>query len=341
MAKNVKLADIANQVGVSVVTVSKALSGQKGVSDKLREKIIALADDLGYQHPSKGKNESGSRKQNVGILIHEKHFGKYNSFYLQMYQMLVTQLVGQGDYGILEVISREMEQDGILPNILKEGNLDAIVLLGEFSKSYCEFLKSENKIAVYCLDFSDEKKEVNSVISDSFYGAYYLTNYLFEQGHKDIAFVGSIFATSSIMDRYLGYTKSIMEHGQNIRPDWRIEDRDFETGYIFEPEKLMLPLERPTAFVCNCDLTAGVLIKHLEQEGYSVPEDYSVVGYDNFIFPGTCDVEITTYEVDMLQMVKTLVEIMNRQSKENDSEGKTHIVTGHLVVKNSVKKLLA
>jgi len=64
------------------------------------------------------------------------------------------------------------------------------------------------------------------------------------------------------------------------------------------------------------------------------------VGYDNFIFPGTCDVEITTYEVDMLQMVKTLVEIMNRQSKENDSEGKTHIVTGHLVVKNSVKKLL-
>lgn len=341
MAKNVKLADIANEVGVSVVTVSKALSGQKGVSDEMREKIVRLADELGYRQPSQVTRTSHGRGHNVGILIHGKHFSKYNSFYLEMYQKLVTQLAEQGDFGMLEVVSKEMESSKGIPNLLKEGKVEVLVLLGEFSSAYCDFLREKVDIPIYYLDFCDEKQEVGSVISDSFYGAYYLTNYLFEQGHKDIAFVGSLMATTSIMDRYLGYVKSLMEHGQEVRPDWLIEDRDPATGFILEPERLFLPLERPTAFVCNCDLTAGVLIKNLEREGLSVPEDYSVVGYDNFIFPGTCDVEITTYEVDMLHMVSTLISVINQFFEENLVNTRTHIITGHLVEKNSVKKLLA
>jgi LacI family transcriptional regulator/LacI family purine nucleotide synthesis repressor len=93
MAKSVKLADIAEKVGVSVVTVSKALSGQKGVSEQMREKIIKLADELGYKQPSASvKETSEGSGYNIGILIHEKHFSKYNSFYLQMYQMLSARI---------------------------------------------------------------------------------------------------------------------------------------------------------------------------------------------------------------------------------------------------------
>ena len=55
----------------------------------------------------------------------------------------------------------------------------------------------------------------------------------------------------------------------------------------------------PTAFLCNCDLTAGKLINKLQRHGYQVPEDVSVVGYDDYIYPGICDVEITTYMVSV------------------------------------------
>ncbi|WP_024867161.1 LacI family DNA-binding transcriptional regulator [Butyrivibrio sp. FCS014] len=339
MAKTVKMADIAEKVGVSVVTVSKALTGQKGVSESTRRKIMKLADEMGYVQPS-AASSSDNKGHNIGIIIHDKHFSKYNSFYLQMYQMLTSQLGTLGDYTILEIITHDMEKDLVAPNLLRENKIDALVVQGEFTRDYCDFVKGiVGDIPIVYLDFNDESRDGISVISDSFYGSYYLTNYLFEKGHRDIAFVGSLLQTTSITDRYLGYVKSMMEHGMQVRPDWQIEDRDKKTGIIFESDKLPLPLELPTAFVCNCDLTAGVLIKRLEKEGYKVPEDFSVVGYDNFIFPGTCDVEITTYEVDMPVMVQKAVSYLASLLNGEEIKMGTHIITGHLVEKDSVKAL--
>lgn len=339
MAKTVKLADIADKLGVSVVTVSKALSGQKGVGDELREKIIALADKMGYRLPSAAEKVNSNKGQSIGILIHEKHFSKYNSFYLQMYQMLSVELSAAGYFNLLELIKYDSERELILPNLVNEGNVSAVVLLGEFSKEYCSFLRSKLSIPIQYLDFNDDNDEISSIVSDNFYGGYYLTNYLFNKGHTDIGFVGSVLKTSSITDRYLGYLKSMMEHGKAINDKWIIEDRDEKTGIIFSPDKLKLPENLPTAFVCNCDLTAGVLIKKLEKNGYKVPEDFSVVGYDNFIFPGTCDVEITTYEVDMPVMIKRTVEVLDKLMRNEEVSSKKHIVTGHLVEKGSVKAL--
>lgn len=85
MAKAVKLADIAGQLGVSTVTVSKALSGQKGVSEELREKIKTLADEMGYKQPSARRREHAVKSYNIGVLIAEHWLDKYDSFYLQMY----------------------------------------------------------------------------------------------------------------------------------------------------------------------------------------------------------------------------------------------------------------
>ena len=80
MAKAVKLADIAEQLGVSTVTVSKALSGQKGVSEAMREKIKQLADELGYKQPSAVKKEKSVKSYNIGVLVSEKYLGEYASF---------------------------------------------------------------------------------------------------------------------------------------------------------------------------------------------------------------------------------------------------------------------
>ena len=251
-----------------------------------------------------------------------------------------TQTVLNRDFPRTEfTVLEDTENRLVAAKLLKEGGIDAVILLGEFTKEYCNLVKGKVDVPVVYLDFCDEKQDVISVISDSFYGTFYLTNYLLERGHTDIAFVGSLLATTSITDRYLGYVKAMMEHGQTIRSDRLIEDRDKETGLILEPERLTLPPGMPTAFVCDCDLTAGVLIKRLEKEGYAVPRDFSVVGYDNFIFPGVCDVEITTYEVDILKMVRTTVKLLGKAINKEAHQRGIHIVSGHLVEKESVKAL--
>ena len=341
MAKSVKLADIAKQCGVSSVTVSKALSGQKGVSEEMREKIVSLADELGYKQPSaKRVQEIPTKSYNIAVLIHEKYLDKYDSFYFRLYQTIASSAVAKGSFTTLEIVNDMAEKSLSLPLTVQENKADGVIIMGKFSTEYIDMLiGTPNHVPYVYLDNCDAKVDMDSVISDSFYGSYYLTNYLFEMGHKKIGFMGNIMGTSSITDRYLGYVKSLMEHGQDIKDICIIDDRSEETGIMYGSDKLKLPKVLPTAFVCNCDLAASVLIKRLEDEGYNVPDDFSVVGYDNYLFPGLCDVEITTYEVDMVEMVKKVLDIIIKRIEGKPYKAGINIVEGKMIIRDSVKKI--
>ena len=99
----------------------------------------------------------------------------------------------------------------------------------------------------------------DAVIADNFHGMYLMTEYLYEHGLTKLAFVGSIHFSSSIMDRYCGFSKAVLEHRDVTPAEWILEDRD-ERGQI----EIHLPEQMPEAFVCNCDLTAGLLMLELK-----------------------------------------------------------------------------
>lgn len=340
MAKAVRLADIAQRLGVSTVTVSKALSGQKGVSEEMRAKITQLAKELGYQQTFAQSGRKTDRSYNLGVLIAECYLDKYDSFYWQMYQQVITKASKKGCFTLMEVVSTEMEENAELPQIVQEHKIDGMIMIGRLKKEYLKILSQQTEIPLVYLDFCDERQETDAVISDSYYGAYSLTNYLFAMGHTRIAFVGTLLATGSITDRYFGYAKSLLEHGLQVKEEWVIEDRDKETGNINADLWIRLPEEMPTAFVCNCDLTASFLIKKLREAGYLVPEDISVVGYDNYLFPGLCDVAITTYEVDVEEMARKAIHTLLKKIKGESYRQGICIVEGHMVIKDSVKKLI-
>ena len=340
MAKAVKLADIALRAGVSTVTVSKALAGQKGVSDQMRDKIKRLADELGYVQPVRERREETGRSYNIGLLVEESYIDKYDSFYLQMYQKVATKAMDMGCFTMMEVIERQQEGAVLLPGLVAVRRVDGVIILGKMPDPFLSYLKSQANIPTVYMDFTDERQDVDAVVSDSFYGAYQLTNYLFRMGHEKISYVGTLLATSSITDRYLGYLKSMMEHGKTVPEEWVIDDRDVSSGYIDEINLLKLPEDMPTAFVCNCDLTAGRVINKLKESGYLVPKDVSVVGYDNFIYPGICDVEITTYEVDLGKMAQCAVDVLLKRLQSGDAHVPCiHTVEGHMVLKSSVERI--
>lgn len=336
MAKAVKLADIAERLNVSTVTVSKALSDQKGVSEEMRQKIKKLADELGYVPPSAGRKLKEQKSYNIGVVIAEQFLDKYDSFYWQMYQMVTTKAVSKGCFTMLEVISSQDAEALNMPKLIQEEKVDGIIVIGRMSEEYLDVLNEKSKIPIVYLDFYHERKDCDAVISDSFYGMYRLVNYLFEMGHEKIAYVGTLLATGSITDRYFGYAKSLMEHGHKVREEWVIDDRSLETGKIDADNLLQLPAEMPTAFACNCDLTASEVIKKLKAAGYRVPEDISVVGYDNYLYPGLSDVAITTYEVDMKEMARRAIHTIVRKISGDNYRKGVFVVEGHPVYKESV-----
>ena len=339
MAKAVKLADIAEKVGVSTVTVSKALTGQKGVSEEMRRRITQLADEMGYVPAAKTKKSTARKSYNIGLLIEESYLDKYDSFYWQMYQQVATRAMEWGCFTLMEVVGRQMAGELELPKLIREQKVDGIIVLGKMTDDFLSYIRQNTTAPLVYMDFTDEELEADAVVSDSFYGAYQLANYLIGMGHRKIAYVGTLLATTSITDRYLGYTKSLMEHGIPIRSEWQINDRDLTSGYIDEENLLQLPEEMPTAFMCNCDLTAGKLINKLTRMGYRVPEDISVVGYDDYIYPGICEVGITTYEVDLAEMARRAVGVLLEKMSGRGQNHGIHIVEGHLVIKDSVRRI--
>ena len=337
MSKAVRLADIAEKLNVSTVTVSKALSGQKGVSDEIREKIKELARELGYQPPAKMKLPKDGKGYNIGVIISERYLDQQESFYWKMYQEVATGAVSKECFTMLEILNHQNEQEKTMPKLLLEDKVDGLIIIGLLKEDYLAVLRENIKVPLVCLDFYDRRHECDSVITDNYYGMYKLTDYLFEMGHTKIGYVGTLLYTGSITDRYFGYCKALLEHGQRVREDWVLEDRNRETGYRGEGFLFQLPQEMPTAFACNCDITAGMLTEILRKKGYRVPEDISIVGYDNYLSPGICSLGITTYEVDIKEMAHEAIrKLIKRMTGQAGKQG-ISIVEGHILLKESVK----
>ena len=334
MAKNVRMADIAKKLGVSTVTVSKALSDQKGVSEEMREKIKELAAQMGYKYVSSTGNGEHS-SYNIGVLVRETYIEKYASFYWEFYQKINMSAGKENCFVFLEILGTESETQLIMPKLIQENKIDGLMILGQLTTEYLEMLQEHTNVPRVYMDFYDRKVQADSVISNSFYGTYHMTDYLFDMGHVEIGYVGTLLATESITDRYLGYYKAIMEHGKEPRKEWVIADRE---SHVQIYGQLELPEKLPGAFVCNSDLAASKLIKALRERGYRVPEDISVVGYDDYLYPGLCDIGITTYSVNMEKMSQVGVEMLLERMWGSKNPYTMQVIEGMFLKRDSVQE---
>lgn len=328
--KSVTMGDIAKELGVSTVSVSKAITGREGVSEAVRDRIIKKADEMGYRYTGSRK-ENGREGHNIGIFVSERFIGE-DAFYSRLYEKTLMMLSEQGQMGMLEIIRRSIEKEVEPPALLSSGQVEGAIVLGQLSGKYLKMLEGYG-IPLLFMDFYDEDFVEDSVISDSVFGSDILTDYLIKRGHKKIAFVGSIRSTSSIMDRYMGYYRAMLKAGLATKDEWRIEDRDDDGNSI----DLILPQDMPTAFVCNSDSAAFDLIKRLQSEGFRIPEDISVVAFDNFIYAQMSTPPITTYGVDTDALARTSIMIMLEKLEDPDYSVGRVLVPGTMIERNSVQ----
>lgn len=334
MKSSITMKDIADKLGVSSVTVSKALNDKDGVSESLKLKIKKVAGEMGYRFNSAAKSIRDGLSYNIGIMIPQRFTGMNESFYLQVYQQIAIQLDHYGYFGIMNILSDEDEKQLNFPRIYNENRVDGIIFLGQICKKYIEIVQNMDLPKIF-LDFYDEHADIDSIISDNFYGAYEITNYLIQCGHRDIAYVGNIYSTSSIQDRFLGYYKSLLEHGLVFEDRLLLKDRDEFGKYI----EFQYPEKMPTAFVCNCDQVAYNLCEDLASKGYRVPKDCSVVGFDNDIYATLTSPPLTTVEVDIEQMAKTAVKVMMDKVANPNRQNGRMLVPGKIIYRDSVKTL--
>ena len=331
MRNVVTMKDIADELDITVMSVSKALSGKEGVSEDLRAKILSKAEELGYKRYPNAVTDDGSSR-NIGILIAERSMNA-NATYMSLQQPLISNLTQLNYYGMTEIISDETEHLLILPKILKDNKVSAFIVLGQMSKEYIQILKDTNKPFLFLAHIYDDVN-ASGIITDNLYAGYTLAEYLIDQGAKSIGFVGNIQFAEIVMDRYLGIAKALLHRGFGLKKEYLIPDvTDFG-----EEISLILPDTMPDAFICNDCRTAYKLIHNLEGLEYNIPKDISVAAFDDGIFADIGIPKLTTYSVNYETMSQLAAESIVLKLENPSYHIGKKVVHGSVIVRDSVKQ---
>ena len=332
--KSVKMEDIAEALGVSIVTVSNALKGKKGVSDSLRKKIADTAEKMGYRSVVREKKEEKSYI--IGVAVAEKYVKEFPSFYMDIYKRIAAEAVKKGHLTVLEVVTAEKEALEKPFEPFLEQKTAGLILIGELNELYIQAIRSTYDIPVVCVDYYDVYEDMDYIITDGFGGMEQMTRFLLDQGFSDLMFVGTPDGTKIITDRYLGYCKALELAGEEEAQNNILPDRDFSNGdYRIQFE---LPDKLPEAFVCNCDKTAEILLQKLKKREIHVPEDVSVVGFDNYNTRNLTPLKLTTYENDEKAIAQISVNTILKRIEGRKKPSGVRIVGGSIVLGNTVRR---
>lgn len=333
MAKKVTMQKIADKIGVTKVSVSKAINNQQGISDNLREQILAIAKQMGY---TKLKNEEEKKNYSFAVVSPKRFFLEDETFYTTIYYYLNKRCMEKNYTVSCFVINDKEEISGLIPSQLLTSNFDGIFIAGEFKRDYLKKIESLNgtKIAI---DFYMLGITMDSVVIDNYDTGLEVTSYLIQRGHKKIGFVGNIKHTSSICDRYFGYSKAMKINNIPINEEWHISNNDTHTGvYTLD---FQLPEDMPTAFVCHCDKAAFTLMQKLELCGIKVPDDVSVISFDNTSICDLVTPKLTSVDIDRKQIAIYSLEQMIYRLNHPHSLPKKIYLGSKLIERESVKDI--
>lgn len=329
---NVTQADIARELNISVVSVSNALNGRKGVCDELRQRVLNAADEMGYRQ-SKTQGEGKRGLIRVGVLIAQEYMENMDSYYMNMYEKMKICAAERKLLISAEILDEDIKKVN-LTRLVKNGRLRGLLVLGELSREDTEILWKTSPVPIIFVDYYTDLQGANFVIRDGYIGMCWITRMLIDAGYRDIAFVGNPAASSNIMDRYMGYRKAMMEENLEITQDRLIKDRQ----YCHDVPSFQLPRELPEAFVCCCNRTAEVVLEQLSQRGYSVPEDVAVTGYNYFGGANVRGIELTSYEIKIETLAQISVNTMIRKIRNAQLDNRVRVVLGDIVQGNSYMK---
>jgi len=334
--KRVTLQDIANALHITSITVSRALNNKPGVSEDLAKHIKQYALQAGYTRRGKDSSESAQKQKTVMLLVADVFLKTQNTMYIDFYKKILDSLQKKNIIGILNIVNEQETASCSVPEILYKPGVDMLLLLGELPADYLSIICTLD-IPVLLIDFYDDRLALDAVTNNNFFDSFLLTRYLIQNGHRRIAFIGNINSTHSIQDRFLGYSKALIRSDIDISAEYIISDRNHNGEFT----ELKLPSPLPTAFVCNCDEIAHKLIRQLEDLHIRVPDDCSVVAFNDTHFSTDSEPKITTIASDSDTMALKSVEIIVRKMKSPEYRAGLVPIRGVFIKRNSVKNILA
>lgn len=307
--ERVTLKDIARETGLSTATVSYVLNGKENVLEETKQKVKEAAEKLGYVTNYSARSLVMNSSNLLGVVIPQTEPGSALVFENPFYSEILSSIEYHARRIGYHIIISGTDADENYYKLAKERNLDGIIIIGVYSENFYSGLQNA-KIPIVLVDSYIDDKTFNCVRINDEQSAYEMTKYLIGKGHRDIALITGKLKDGGVHEkRYKGYVKALTEAGIILNKNNILEGRtDFDTGLLMA-EKLMQQT-KATAVFCTADIIAIGVVKQLNKLGVKIPEQMSVVGFDNLNIARYCSPSITTVDQDVFEKGKQAVELI-------------------------------
>lgn len=331
--------DIAEKAGVSITTVSLVLNGKElRIASATKKKIIQIANELNYR-PNKLAVGLITKKTNtIGFIVPDIS----NSFFGELAKGAENEATNSNYNIILSNTNDNPDKDLEYMNILLDRGVDGIIMVpsytsaGENSKK-CYQLMEQCQKPLVLVDRIKIGGKYTSLATDHEMGGYLATKHLIENGHQKIACITGPLGILNSRLRFLGYKKALEDHKIAFRPKY-VEEGNY---HVEDGEKLAINLFKQdiTAIFAFNDLMAYGVYKAASRQGLRVPEDISVIGFDDLFYSGIMEVPLTTIHQPSYEMgeaaVRKIVEFLSNQNASNENV----LYKPELIIRNSVKNM--
>ena len=332
--------EIAEKANVSKSAVSIALNNKSGISDATREKILAIVKETGYRHRSMVDIEKVFGEKKILRLLACNKADIYlqyatSSFFTDLIHCIEKHAKEFGYALVFSTIDIEVLEEEII-ELEKRHPSDGIILLATNLNNEEIDLVSKVQKNILVLDNFMEFYDRNVVVMDNIMGAFEAVSYLVGIGHRKIGYVRSSVRLANFDQRKEGFDKALKHFDINAF------DYDFTVNFYKENAKEQLEAQinenegnLPTALFCECDYIAIDLIKALKQTGYKIPEDISVIGFDNVTESSVVSPELTTVNVFKDKMAELAVKNLLKAINDGNHVKTKSVVNTELIIRNS------
>ncbi|HEY8405398.1 MAG TPA: LacI family DNA-binding transcriptional regulator [Acholeplasma sp.] len=341
MAKKINIAEIARLAGVSTATVSYVINDLGKVSEKTKRKVQKIIAELNYIPSLNAKSLSNGQTKLIGVTLPliapsdtTGSLLETNPFFAE-YLGEIHKVISEYGYDLL---LSGIQVRGQYRNWIKSRGLDGIILLGSYPPDIYEEVKELSIPTVLTDVYEDYSANFHTVNSDDADGSYQATKHLIDLGHRKIGFVGGSITKSPIHNnRYLGYGKAMLDAGLKIVNDFVYETQTTFEGGVKLAERLMNEHTGLTALVVDADIVALGIMKTYLDHGRRIPDDLSIVGFDDiqsasFVSPGLTTIRQYISKKGELAAKLVMQDILNNtQTKESK------IVKSKLIIRGSTK----
>ncbi|MCE5171381.1 LacI family transcriptional regulator [Paenibacillus profundus] len=324
----VSIFDVAKKAGLSVVTVSRVLNNASTVREKNRQKVLQAMKELDY-HPNAAARSLAKGKTGViGMIVTTLQ----DSYLDNIVQTVSVLLRDHGYYLALSVANHPLEE-GAGSYLIQEDRVDGLLILAAVDEEPYVMELKKRKIPFVLIDNQKNHPAVSSVTVDNFKGGYEAAKHLIDLGHRSIAHIQGPQYFLSAIERERGFMQAMKEEG--LEP-FSIEPGEFtiQSGYDIV-QKWLAQGQMPTGLFAADDFTAIGAINALRQAGCRIPDDVSVIGYDDQSLASELRPRLTTIRQPAVQMGKMAVDVLMKQINGVNKRSTTLKLNPEIIVRES------